>query len=261
MRWTDEMQIETPEQIGLDLELAGLGSRFVAQLVDWCVKVVITFVLLIIAMILLGFSNPFEGGNPVLIATIITVTYLLWLGYAIYFEVRRNGQTPGKSFAAIRVVKQNGAALDGRAAFIRNLLAIADFLPAFHVVGALLILTTQNRQRLGDLAAGTVVIRERVAGEAPAGSDELLEDAVPEHRFNATQLARLTPNDRIVIRSYLQRFFTMNVKGRENLGLKLVDGYVEKLEYVLPREVDDAFEARAFLASLLRDMQEFARTK
>lgn len=261
MRWSDDMQIETPEQIGLDLELAGLGSRFVAQLVDWLIKIAISFVLVIIAAIILGFGEKLEAGNSVLMATIITVLYLLWLGYGIYFEARRNGQTPGKGFAGIRVVKQNGAALDARAAFIRNLLALADFLPAFQMLGAVLILATSNRQRLGDLAAGTLVVRERVAGEAPAESDELLEDAVPEYRFNAGQLAKLGPNDRVVIRSFLQRFFAMNQKGRENLGLRLVEGYVEKLEFVLPRDVDDAFEARAFLASLLRDLQEFARNR
>jgi uncharacterized RDD family membrane protein YckC len=256
------MRIETPEQIGVDLELAGLGSRFVAQFVDWCIKLVITIVLVLIgAFLLMPRGQEVENLSPIVAASVISVLYLLWLGYGVYFEVRRNGQTPGKRFARIRVVKQHGGALDARAGFIRNLLAIADFLPAFNLNGALLILLTANRQRLGDLAAGTVVIRERLAGagELPEETDELLEWASDDYAFSATHLAALTPDDRQIIRSYLQRYRSLNPNGREKLGFKLVDGYVEKMSYPLRREVVDAADAREFLASLLRDYQEHLR--
>ncbi len=172
------MRIETPEQIEVDLELAGLGSRFVAQLIDWFWKILITAVLgflTAVVLAMLGAGKLAERPNPLLLAVVIAVFYLLWLGYGIYFELRRSGQTPGKRVAGIRVIQAGGAPLDFRAACVRNLLAAADFLPVFHILGAVLILLTERRQRLGDMAAGTIVTRERAeslgadpAGELPA---------------------------------------------------------------------------------------------
>src|SRR5436190_675148 len=167
MRWMDEMRIETPEQIGVDLELAGLGTRFLAQVIDWFWKVLLSFALVLVGGLLYGLLmqvDPVANASTMTTALVVGVLYVLWLGYGIYFELRWNGQTPGKRVVGIRAVQQNGAPLDARAACVRNLLAIADFLPALQLLGAIMILLTTNRQRLGDLAAGTVVIRERAAG-------------------------------------------------------------------------------------------------
>jgi uncharacterized RDD family membrane protein YckC len=264
MRWTDEMRIETPEQIGVDLELAGLGTRFLAQIVDWFWKVLISAILLFVGsvvLVLVTQLNPIEKKSPVMIAVVISILYCLWLGYAIYFELRWNGQTPGKRFVKIRAVQQNGAPLDARAACIRNLLAIADFLPAFHLLGAILILLTTNRQRLGDLAAGTIVVRERAAGAGPETADELLEYAAEEYSFTALQLSALKPADRTIIRSFLQRFRQMDRAGRERLAFRMIDTLVNKMNYRLDVEIVDDHEARVFLASLLRDLEEFRRNR
>ena len=164
-------------------------------------------------------------------------------------------------FVKIRVVQQNGAPIDARAACIRNLLAVADFLPAFQMLGALLILLTANRQRLGDLAAGTIVVRERAAGAGPETADELLEYASKEYAFTPTQLSALAPADRGLIRSFLQRFRQMVPRGRERLAFRMVDRLIEKMEYRLRSEIVDDNEARTFLASLLRDYEEFLRNK
>ncbi len=263
MRWTDEMRIETPEQIGVDLELAGLGTRFLAQVVDWFWKVLLTIIVIVgILFFSVGMkANPFKEANTLFIAIVVGGMYLLWFGYGVYFEMRWNGQTPGKKFVKIRVVQQNGAPIDARAACIRNLLAVADFLPAFQMLGALLILLTANRQRLGDLAAGTIVVRERAAGAGPETADELLEYVSTEYAFTPTQLCALTPADRGLIRSFLQRFRQMVPRGRERLAFRMVDRLIEKMEYRLRSEIADDDEARTFLASLLRDYEEFLRNK
>jgi uncharacterized RDD family membrane protein YckC len=262
MRWTDEMRIETPEQIGVDLELAGLGSRFVAQVVDWLWKALFSFVLLLIGAIvvgLLGHGHALEDPSKMLIALVIALLYGLWLGYAIYFELRWNGQTPGKRFAGIRVVSQNGAPIDFRAACVRNLLAIADFLPAFHLLGALLVLLTRNSQRLGDLAAGTVVIRERAVASAPHSGDELLTRASTEYAFTPTQLATLDASDRAVLRSFLQRYDGMARANRERLAEKMAETYARKTNHRLATPLPDDEIAITFLASLFRDLEEFLR--
>lgn len=261
MRWTDEMRIDTPEQIGLDLELAGLGSRFVAWFVDAVWKTLLSVVIGVVGLVLLALLsqvNPFEESAKLVGALLLGLLTAVSLGYGVYFEARWNGQTPGKWFAHVRVVRLGGAPVDVVAALVRNALAAVDYLPAFHLLGATLVLLTANRQRLGDLAAGTVVVRERHAGDAPDAGEELIEDAAPDVRFKPGELAALAPTDRAVIRSFLQRYRDMDRKGRERLGVRMAAGYCRKTGYP-GRPPEDGAEARAFLAALLRDLDQYRR--
>ncbi len=261
MRWTDEMRIDTPEQIGLDLELAGLGSRFVAWFVDAVWKALLSVVIGVVGLVILALlsrANPFEESAPLVLALVLGLITTVSLGYGVYFEARWNGQTPGKWFAHVRVVRLGGAPVDVVAALVRNALAAVDYLPAFHLLGAVLVLTTANRQRLGDLAAGTVVVRERHAGDAPDSGDELIEGAAADVRFKPAELAALEPTDRAVIRSFLQRYDDMDRRGRERLARRMAAGYRRKTGHAgRPPEDDD--EARAFLAALLRDLEQYRR--
>jgi uncharacterized RDD family membrane protein YckC len=262
MRWTDEMRIDTPEQIEVDLELAGLGSRFVAQLIDWFWKVFATAILALLCMIVLGvlgWGNLFDEPTTMFLAVVVTVLYLLWLGYGIYFEVRCNGQTPGKRTAGIRVIQAGGAPIDFRAACIRNLLAVADFLPAFHLLGALLILLSERRQRLGDMAAGTVVTRERVESLGGNPTDDLSAYASEEYTFTPAQLSSLTATDRNLLREFLRRHKGMEEHNWERLACKMAATFREKTGYPLETEITDGATARAFLASLLRDLETMRR--
>lgn len=261
MRWTDEMRVDTPEQIGLDFELAGLGSRFVAWFID-VVWIVLLFVVGITAgfmlIVVLSGANPFEESGLLVGALLVAGYYAVSLGYGVYFEARWNGQTPGKWFAHVRVVRLGGGPIDAAAAAIRNALCAVDSLPIFYILGATLVLLTGNRQRLGDLAAGTVVIRERYAGDAPEDSDELLDYATAEVAFTPAQLAALAPGDRAVIRAFLQRFPDMERDGRERLAVRMAARFHRTTGYA-GRPPDDGYDARAFLASLLRDLEQYRR--
>src|SRR5947209_8323647 len=259
MQWTDEVRIETPEQIDVDLELAGLGSRFVAQFVDWCVKIVATLALGFIALMiaaLMGASVQFEALPKIVIALLLAAVYFLWFAYDVFFEVTRNGQTPGKKYCGIRVIREDGAPLDFTAGCVRNLLALADLLPAFYFLGAALILLNGRRQRLGDLAAGTIVIRER-AFAAPVEVDTAVQRfARPEFAFTATQLANCAKGDRHLLRSFLQRLPELDRASRGQLARKLADQFVQKTGYALVAPLTEAEDAAAFLASLYRDLEE-----
>ncbi|OWK42239.1 RDD family protein [Fimbriiglobus ruber] len=262
MRWADEMRIETPEQIGVDLELSGLGSRFVAQIIDWFWKILFTLLLALVcgvAASLLGKVDLPDDPSVLLISVAVSLIYILWLGAGIYCETMWNGQTPGKRFAGIRVIRQGGGPIDARSACVRNFLAVADFLPGFYLLGALLILLTSNRQRLGDLAAGTIVVRERSAGAAPDEDEHLMAHASDAFRFSPTHLKALAPGDRAIIRSFLQRYEGMDPDGRNRLVFRMADGFVQKTGYVPTIDIDDSHTARAFLASLLRDLDELRR--
>ena len=91
---------------------------------------------------------------------VLLIFVLLW-GYFIFFELTWNGQTPGKRAAGVRVLTSRGEPVTLVHTLVRNVLRIVDALPSFYMVGVISILVTRRSQRLGDLAAGTVVVRER----------------------------------------------------------------------------------------------------
>jgi uncharacterized RDD family membrane protein YckC len=264
MAWSDDIQIETPEQIDLSLEVAGLGSRFVARAYDWVVKygfVVLIGLLGVLAIALLQAAGLTmnEAIAYSVGALLVVLFFAFFLGYEIYYEVRRNGQTPGKRLAGIRVVHENGGPVDFRSSAIRNLLALADFLPLFYMLGAFLIMVTKRGQRLGDLAAGTLVIRERV-DQAPLELDQQIEElASPEFTFTAPQLDLCQQNARHILHSFFQRYPQMDKEPRRQLAVRLAGEFAAKTLFVLPEPINDSRQAVAFLASLYRDLGSVER--
>jgi uncharacterized RDD family membrane protein YckC len=261
MQWADDVRIETPEQIDLSLELAGLGSRFVAWVVDWLFKG--------LALLLLGLGGAFlvtflassraDAAITYTILAVLMAVGLVFLGcYDIYFEVSRNGQTPGKKTAGIRVIRESGAPVDFRAACIRYLLALADFLPGFFFLGGLLVLVSTRSQRLGDMAAGTLVIRERAL--APPGNpiERIDQFASEEFVFTASQLAACQPADRLVLREFFKRYQSMGPRPRHQLALRLAEEFRRKTAYEPREPLSVGKRSEGFLASLFRDLEKVA---
>jgi uncharacterized RDD family membrane protein YckC len=258
MAWADDHTIETPELVEVSLEIAGLGSRFVAQLWDWFVKWGILLVVSLLAAILLGLLGAmerFRSGSLLVLALIVGLFYAFLLGFDIYYEVRRNGQTPGKRLAGIRVIRESGGPLDFQAACIRNLLGLADFLPAFYLLGGLLVLLTPRGQRLGDMAAGTIVVRERALRPPADLDDRLAELASDELVFTPEQLTACSAADHHILRSFLLRYLDMDPKSRDQLANRLADSFQRKLNYQAPSPV----EPDVFLSSLCRELERWAR--
>jgi uncharacterized membrane protein SpoIIM required for sporulation/uncharacterized RDD family membrane protein YckC len=156
--YRQRLQVETPEHVVLDLEIAGVGSRSLAALIDLMILVgaaVGAFIVLAIAAGF-GFTVGSIGG-----AILLFLAFAVWTGYFIVFEGLRQGQTPGKRLVGIRVVSDTGNAVGLGAAAARNLLRIADFMPPPYLIGLLLIALHPRGKRLGDMVAGTVVARDR----------------------------------------------------------------------------------------------------
>ncbi len=261
MEWTDNVSIETPEQIDVSLEIAGLGSRFVACVVDWLIKALFVLLLVVLGLILTALvaAGGVPFGTYLFLALLVTLYFLFSVGYKIYFEVRRNGQTPGKKFAGIRVIRAGGGPVDFTAAGIRNLLALGDFVPPFYLVDGFFVLITKKGQRLGDMAAGTIVIRERLE-EAPRDESKQVETwASAEIAFTAEQLAGCQPEDRHVLRSFFQRFATLRERPRRQLALRLAAEFARKTAYQPAVPLDSGERAMTFLASLYRDLEKLAR--
>jgi uncharacterized RDD family membrane protein YckC len=157
-----EATIVTPENIPLTMELAGLGSRFAALAVDLLVQ----FTLIFFGLTLVGyFAEPMERAGLSWLSGVLVIVYcfLLLFGYFIFFETIWNGQTIGKRAMGLRVVREGGYPITFFAAATRNLIRIADFLPFNYGVGALMVFLQPQYKRLGDLVAGTIVIKEREA--------------------------------------------------------------------------------------------------
>jgi len=156
--YRQHLEIETPEHVVLDLEIAGIGSRALAAVLDMAILTGAGLALLTIVIILGSYGVSL--GRP---GTILLVlgSFLAWNGYFILFEGMRRGQTPGKRMAGIRVVMDTGHAVTFGAAAARNLLRVADFLPPPYLIGVLLVAFHPRAKRLGDMVAGTVVSRDR----------------------------------------------------------------------------------------------------
>jgi uncharacterized membrane protein SpoIIM required for sporulation/uncharacterized RDD family membrane protein YckC len=156
--YRQRLQVETPEHVTLDLEIAGVGSRALAALIDMLVLVGSALGVFIVLAIVAGFGVTIGsiGG-----ALLMLGGFAVWTGYFILFEGLRQGQTPGKRMVGIRVVSDTGNAVSLSAAAARNLLRIADFLPPPYLIGTLLVALHPRGKRLGDMVAGTVVARDR----------------------------------------------------------------------------------------------------
>jgi uncharacterized RDD family membrane protein YckC len=262
MQWSDDIRIETPEQIDLSLEIAGLGSRFVAKVLDWLIKGAILFVVGLLVVTVLGLLGATFSGKTVsvlLLVLLVALSYALLLGFDIYYEVRHNGQTPGKRFAGIRVLREGGAPLDFRSACVRNLLRMADLLPLCYLLGGLIALLNRRGQRLGDMAAGTIVIRERTV-QPPAELDGQIKSLALEGvAFTAEQVNACSPGDRHILRSFFQRYEEMEEQPRYQLAERLREAFLKKMPSQPAAAIVEEARAEAFLATLYRDLESWAK--
>ncbi|HWH96557.1 MAG TPA: RDD family protein [Baekduia sp.] len=156
--YQDRLRIATPEGVTVDLVLAGLGSRFTATLIDLTFKG-----LLILGGILVA---SLAGDLGIAVSSILT--FAIYFGYDVAFEVLANGRTPGKRWTGLRVLRDDGRPVDLLSSAIRNVVRLVDGLPLSYLPAMVSILVTQRNQRLGDLAASTIVVREPRRREAAA---------------------------------------------------------------------------------------------
>jgi uncharacterized RDD family membrane protein YckC len=154
----DELVVATPELVTFGYQLAGPGSRFLAQLIDLPIQVAV-LLLALFAGVSLGALAGNNGGLA-FAAAVILGFIVIW-GYYPVSEAVWSGKTIGKYVFGLRVVGDQGEPIQVSQAVIRNLIRIVDFLPFFYGIGIIALFWNGRGKRLGDLAAGTVVVRER----------------------------------------------------------------------------------------------------
>lgn len=192
----DAFSVSTPEQVELEFSIANLGSRFTAILLDSILGGVMGIVVLIAGLALARELRGLVLGTWVT-AGLLLAMFLLYWGYFSIFEITWRGQTPGKRAARLRVMSVDGRPATVGQVLIRNLLRLVDALPGVYAVGAVCMLLNRRAQRLGDLAAGTLVVH---AGEMA------LPPSLPAAPPAAIAAAQgLAPEDLRLVETFLHR--------------------------------------------------------
>ena len=225
-QYRQHLEVETPEHVVLDLEIAGVGSRALAAILDMLILIGGMFGVFVTFSILVGFGLSLGPWGS---AILLLGGFAVWTGYFLFFEGWRRGQTPGKRLVGIRVLMDTGHAVTPAAAAVRNLLRVADFLPPPYFLGAVLVAFHPRGKRLGDLVAGTIVARDR-PGEAPA---ERRQPAEPDLPPTLPQLA--DPEYRL-LEQFQRRQGELPAPARDRLAAKLVD----RLAAAVPAGTSDA---------------------
>jgi uncharacterized RDD family membrane protein YckC len=219
MELEDRVTIATPEGVELELQLAGLGSRFIAGITDLIIQVV----LLILLVVLTGVIS---GGGHLDIAAFVIGVFLLWFGYPIGFEVLARGRTPGKRFTHLRVVREGGSAVDLPASAIRNFMRLIDGPTLMYIPTVVSIMATRRNQRPGDLAGGTLVVREEPL-TARQESASLHAPLLPS--WESWDMSAVSDHDIATVRQFLGRRDTLDRVARQELARRLAEGLSAKI--------------------------------
>lgn len=206
----------TPEAVEVSLDIAGLGSRAIA----WLLDTLIQLALLIPLGIALGVALAAVGPDATAVLVLFSLLYFLVLwGYYPFFETVWNGQTPGKRAQRLRVVRTDGQPVTFAPVMVRNLVRIVDVL-VLPFLGVVSMLVTRRSQRLGDLAAGTMVVREHRAPVPEALDLQHLVPARPD--LPGVDATGLTEREYDVVRSFLLRRDSLDPAARRALARRLV---------------------------------------
>ncbi|MGH7617638.1 MAG: RDD family protein [Gemmatimonadaceae bacterium] len=230
------VDIETPELVVVSYTIAGLGSRVYAAMIDLVICVAmylgLIFGILILTSGARGVDARIEAESTVwAIAVIFLLLFAILWGYYLLFEGLRDGQTPGKRMLGLRAVRDGGYSVGFSASAVRNLMRIVDMQPAFsYFVGIGSITISKSGKRLGDMVAGTLVVREAlvrqpVAPRAPAARAGAASDAAP-----ATPTAQLTEGEFALLERWSERRSSLEPEKRRQLTAQVA----ERLRRALP---------------------------
>jgi uncharacterized RDD family membrane protein YckC len=259
----ENLLIDTPENITFGYEIAGIGSRFLAALVDTTLivllQILVNFLMILVVSSIMNLEDVFSASDPFgssvswVIALIGLIAFFFFWGYYIFFELLTNGRSPGKSLVKLRVIRVDGTPITLSETIVRNLVRLVDFMPLAYGVGVITMFINPQSRRLGDLAAGTLVVREHaekitlkslgaqqiaplevVPGSQPAGAPA--QDYPIQH---------LTGQDIQMIESFLSR--RQALQNRRTLAMQLARTTLGRMHLpdseIQPGEAEQILEA------------------
>ncbi len=260
--------IETPERVPLAFALASIGNRFLAVAIDHFIQFMSIFIVAwaLITWSGVGLEGLEQEPQEVLkemskwtIAIMILIIFGLFAGYFIFFEWLWNGQTPGKRLLKLRVIREDGRPITLWEAIARNLLRIIDSFPTlaiipFYSIGLISVFSSSRDQRIGDMFAGTVVIRERT-DEAPTFA-ETFSNRISDAAFRRVQkkvefqtdIRTLTQDEIEVVESFLRRRWDLTERQRLWMAWRVALPIMYKLK---PNYSLENFTYEGFLEEIL----------
>lgn len=272
------LQIDTPENVVFGYEVAGIGSRFMAAMVDHAAILVMQVVVYLIVVLVVIGGGETSGLNNLsawVVGALGLVSFVLLWGYYILFETIWNGQTPGKRLMKLRVIRVDGTPITLVEALIRNLARFIDFLPVTYGIGIVTMFINSQSRRLGDLAAGTLVVFDRseitlesLRPPTPAAPRPLAQVGLPAGLGGASvqpaspviippapgaaqeiglPVERLTERDASMIEDYLRR--RREISGRTGLARQIAETVHKRME--IPYQPMNLNELDAWLARVV----------
>jgi len=248
--------VETPEQVDLAYDVAGVGSRALAAFIDHLLVGVVILVGVVV-LALLGDNLGITSG--LLIVTLIGFgTFFLLCSYYVLFETLWNGQTPGKRALGLRMVQVGGRPIGFGASVIRNLLRPIDFLPGAYGLGFLVMFFDKRARRLGDMAAGAMAVRQRDA----LTLDSLVQQpnaekpsVPPAAQITIPNLHALQRSDMDLVDAFVRRRHTLTPDARARVAHAMLRPVQARLGYPITDDPD------AFLVQLAAEYEALERER
>ena len=241
-----QLYIDTPEQVELQFAVAGIGSRFVAQLLD-NLLITATLIIELLFFVWVGSNSPQSGpldtAGKWFAAILIFLNFAFVVGYFALFEAYWHGQTPGKRVMKLRVIKDSGRQITFFEALARNTVRLIDYMPGLYLAGVITMLCNKQNKRLGDLAAGTLVVHESRDEQPllpqhnaflPVRETVEWKNPVVSGVFAADAVAKLKAADLVVIDTFFARALDLDVDVRAAMALRIAQQMAVKMGVTLP---------------------------
>jgi uncharacterized RDD family membrane protein YckC len=251
----ETLDINTPENVAFGYHVAGIGSRFLATLTDTILIFLLQAIVTVTYYVILYLLDVDPDGSAWVAAIMGLVIFLFYWGYYTFFEMLWNGQTPGKRWTGLRVIRTDGTPITLSESLIRNLARLVDFLPAFYGVGIIAMFIDKQSRRLGDLAAGTLVVHDR----APISIQSISIKRSANLRMHGTKrisldgfpIERVTNDELNLIEDFLLR--RDQLTHHERLAIQILNTLHTRLGLPLPSM--SRLEAEDTLVAILKAIQ------
>jgi uncharacterized RDD family membrane protein YckC len=240
----DQLKIDTPEQIALELPLAGIGSRFLALAIDTLIQVAVYLITGFVFLFTLPLGSSVLTFLPKLLgpAVAVFILFAVYWGYFAVFEILWKGQTPGKRYAGIRVIKESGRPINAFESVGRNFMRAVDGLPGIYGVGLVCMMCNRQSRRIGDFVAGTVVVHEKPTEDVRPSWNTSERKGVA-----AGAMTKVAPEELVLIETYLHRRWEFEPSVRLNMAIQIAERLKSKigLQPEDHQHVDDFLEESA----------------
>ncbi|HWQ15383.1 MAG TPA: RDD family protein [Roseiflexaceae bacterium] len=247
----DRYTVDTPENIEFAYDIAGIGSRFLAAIIDSLI-IVVAQALVLYLLGLATTSLPFA--ESVMVAVGALLSFLILWGYYIVFELVWSGQSPGKRAIGLRVVREGGRPITFTSAAIRNLVRIVDFLPALYGIGVVVMFIDRRARRLGDFAAGTLVVKERRGVTLASLTATAVPPPPPDAQPTLANVHLVGERDYALVQEFLGRRQELARDVRARLASQIAQGLQARLG------IPQGGDAERFLQYVAAEYQIYHRS-